>query len=169
MKGYESEEALKEVLARGHVRIKGEPQKPYLGPPLKNTIPFGPWKPCEKGIPHCASRIGVKGIIRQSSQGMNKTETRFETDYMKPMRHAGEIGEYRFEAITLKLGNGLRYTPDFSATNAAGKLVFWEIKGARIEEDAIVKFKMAPTIFPEYEFYLCQWKGGEWVIQKGLA
>lgn len=143
-----TEAELNQITARGHVRIKGDlvaPSAPGVKAPA------------------------AKQIIRQSSKRPNKTETRFELDYLKPMRHTGEIGHYRFEAHTLKLANGLRYTPDWSAVNAAGKLVFWEVKGARIEEDAIVKFKTAPSSFPEHEFYLCQWKDGEWTIQKGLA
>jgi hypothetical protein len=142
-----TEQELDEITKRGHVRVKGDA---VFAPLMARTHP------------------GVKGIIRQSGQGPNKTEIRFENDYLKPMRHAGEIGEYKFEAITLKLAPGLRYTPDYSTVTAAGVTVFYEIKGAILKDDAIVKFKMAPSIFPHYEFYLCQWKGGEWTIQKGL-
>ncbi len=107
--------------------------------------------------------------IRQSSAGgPNKTELRFENDHLKSMRHTGEILLYRFASITLRLGNGVRYTPDYFSINGNGKVVFWEVKGARLEEDAIVKLKMAPAIFPEFEFYLCQWKNGRWSIDKVL-
>lgn len=123
-------------------------------------------RPCP--TPTRATTPSIKGIIRQSGATPNKTETRFERDHLALMKLTGEIGEYRFEAVTLRLANGLRYTPDYHSINGNGVTVFWEVKGAHIRDDALPKLKMAASCYPKYEFFLAQWKGGEWVIQRVL-
>lgn len=110
------------------------------------------------------------GIIRQSKRGPNSTEKRFELEYLIPMLASGEINQYRFEAIRLKLANGHTYRCEWTAVNAAGKLVFWEVKGGRERqrEAGIIQIKVAATSYPEFEFWLCRWKAGNWTIQKVL-
>jgi len=117
-----------------------------------------------------AKSPGIKGIIRQSNTPPNKTEIRFENDYLRPMLHSGEIQQYRHNSIRLKLGNGAWYKCDWTALNAAGKLVLWEIKGGRPRqrEAGIMAIKVAASAYPEFEFWLCRWKGGEWNIQRVL-
>jgi len=115
---------------------------------------------------------GGKRVIRQSRREPNKTEKRFEIEKLHPMYAAGQIGAYRYEAITLKLANGLRYTADWSAIRfPAGKLILWEIKGGRPRqrEAGISALKMAANCYPEFEFWLFQWKGGMWIPQEVLA
>lgn len=96
---------------------------------------------------------------------MNKTEARFEADYLTPLQFCGEIVNYGFERITLSLaheGRGVRYTPDFDATKRCGRKVFHEIKGGRIWDGAREKFFIAREQYPEFEFHAWQWKAGEW-------
>jgi hypothetical protein len=109
-------------------------------------------------------------VIRQSRRAPNSTERRFELEYLIPMRATGEINQYRFEAIRLKLANGHTYCCEWSAVNTAGKLVFWEIKGGRERqrEAGIAQIKVAATSYPEFEFWLCRYKAGTWTIQKVL-
>jgi hypothetical protein len=114
-------------------------------------------------------RIGVKGIIRQSKRVPNKTELRFEADYLKPMLAAGEICRSRFESIRLKLANGHWYKCEWSAVNAAGHLCFFEVKGGRPRqfEAGIAQVKVAAAAYPEFQFWLCHW-AGTWSIQRVL-
>jgi hypothetical protein len=108
---------------------------------------------------------GARRAIRQSRREPNKTERRFEQEYLKPMLMSGQIdrcGEH--ESIRLKIANGLTYTPDWP-TWKDGRLQFWEIKGARLWDDAIVKLKIAARAYPDIDFCVCQWKGGIWIIQ----
>jgi len=105
--------------------------------------------------------------IRQSRKQPNKTERRFELDYLLPWQHAGEIVGYQFEAITLRLANGVRYTPDYLTYGPKGTRIY-EVKGEYIYEDAKIKLKVAPSQFHFWEFYLAQWIKGEWFINKVL-
>lgn len=123
-----------------------------------------------KIAPTATKTLSVKGIIRQDKAPGRKTEIRFENDYLRGMLAAGEIQQYRHNSIRLKLGNGTWYKCDWTALNAAGKLILWEIKGGRPRqrEAGIMAIKVAASTYPEFEFWLCQWKGGEWLIQRVL-
>jgi len=112
---------------------------------------------------------------------MNKTETEFSM-ILEAMKRRGEILRWRFQALTLKWGEGkaaLRYTPDFYVVRSptfkpvdaldmieAGDLgwspLFIEVKGGFIREDAMVKFKAARAEFAEFAFEMHQKKAGAW-------
>lgn len=113
-------------------------------------------------------KAGGSSAIRQSQAEMNKTERRFEMTWLQPMLHAGELTTYGYELVTLKLGNGVRYTPDFWAVTSDNRTVFYEVKGPRTWDDAKVKIKVAATRFLNYEFFLCVYERGEWTISKVL-
>ena len=106
----------------------------------------------------------VKKRIRQSTKPlMNKLEESFLRELS--IRHPGE--DFYPQAVTLKLANGLRYTPDFISFNL--KKVF-EVKGEWVDGDSFPKLKMAASVFPDLEFYL-EWRhpeGGCWCEQKIL-
>jgi hypothetical protein len=80
----------------------------------------------------------------------------------------------RAQAVTIRLANGVRYTPDFFATDwpvpmGPSKTTAWEVKGKQAWDDAIVKLKVAASTWPEIAFVLV-WKesGGEWKQQRVL-
>jgi hypothetical protein len=104
----------------------------------------------------------VKGdgkIIKQDKKAPNKTELRFESEFLTPWKASGEIDNYDpHEYITLSIGNGVRYTPDWSSWKD-GKLTCYEIKGAYMHDDAIVKLKTAAHIYPYIKFRLFQLRG----------
>lgn len=60
---------------------------------------------------------------------------------------AGEVLQWWFEAVTLKLADDCRLTPDFLVMLANGRLEFHEVKG-RWEEDAKIKARLAALHFP---------------------
>lgn len=111
---------------------------------------------------------------------MNRTEAAF-FEWLK----AGAIGPdgeavecAMREGITLKLGNGVRYTPDFTAWSEEdpsparmGWLQCYEVKGF-MRDDAAVKIKVAAALFPFFRFYLVKQKtkkqGGGWSIERVL-
>lgn len=103
---------------------------------------------------------------------MNKTETRYANTVLELSRLAGEIFSYQYEAITLKLGPDLRFTPDFFIVKydigwAHCRPVFelHETKGGFTRDDALVKIKAAAQQFPHFVFKLCRWQRGEWNIK----
>ena len=74
---------------------------------------------------------------------MNKTETAYR-DHLRALKAAGEVLDFRFEAITLKLAQDLRYTPDFFVLKPDGSIEFHEVKGSRaiFRDDAKAKLSL---------------------------
>ncbi len=108
-------------------------------------------------------------IIRQSSKGLNMTETRFRDTFLKPWLAAGEIDEIGdHESITLRIANGLRYRPDFP-TWKGDKLTFYEVKGERVWEDAIKSLKVAAHEYTRFSFFIYKYVKREWIWQEVLA
>lgn len=77
---------------------------------------------------------------------MNKLETAY-SEYLFFRRKAGDILDYRFEAIKLKLAPSTFYTPDFMVFTNDGFIEIHEVKGFW-EDDARVKIKVAAEMFP---------------------
>jgi hypothetical protein len=78
---------------------------------------------------------------------MNKTEQAYVDEVIKPAMESGEIIWYKFEGMTFKLGEGVRYTPDFPVMLPDGEIQIHEVKG-RWMGDAKVKIRMAADLFP---------------------
>lgn len=107
-----------------------------------------------------------KRIINSPESKLNKTEARFKREWLDVWIHEGAIDRLcRHESYKLPCGAGTWLAPDFP-TWKDGRLTCYEVKGAFIREDAISKLKACATVNPEITFYLCQYKGGKWIIQK---
>ena len=52
---------------------------------------------------------------------MNKSEARYAREVLEPQKRVGEILDWRYEAMKLRLGSNCFYTPDFFIVN--GKYV----------------------------------------------
>ena len=105
-------------------------------------------------------------IINSPQEKLNKTETRFKLEWLDVWLRDGAIDRVcRHESYKLPCGAGTWLAPDFP-TWKDNRLTCYEIKGAFIREDAIAKLKACASLNPEIAFYLCQWKGGRWLIQK---
>jgi hypothetical protein len=97
---------------------------------------------------------------------MNGTERKM-SEHLEGMKHRGEIIDYRFESVTLKLAKDTRYTPDFMVMMPDGEIQFWEVKGFW-HDDARVKIKVAAALFP-FLFVGCRLtpkkRGGGWEFE----
>lgn len=106
-------------------------------------------------------------MLRQSSKGMNKTEALFLA-HLKATHPDAWIER---EPFALKLGNGVRYNPDFAvwrydAPTESPALTCYEVKG-HMRDDAAVKLKVAASKFHFARFVLV-WrdrKSGGWKQQ----
>lgn len=87
--------------------------------------------------------------LRQDTKGPNKTEAAFEL-YLSNYYPDADI---KREGVTLKLGNGVRYTPDFFVRQKSGLIQIYETKGF-MRDDAAVKIKVAASAFPFWNFFL---------------
>lgn len=113
----------------------------------------------------------VSKRLKQSSEPlMNKLEAEYfailNAQYLTYPRPRAQAKRYR-------LGNGVNYTPDFTASSwpddfsdLGFKETAWEVKGKHSWDDAIVKIKMAATVWPEINWWFC-WKDerGQWKLQ----
>lgn len=106
------------------------------------------------------------GALREPD--MNKTEAEY-AQMLEARRVSGEILWWAYEAMTLKLADNTRYTPDFLLMLADGSLEVHETKGGFIREDGWLKLKVAAGMFP-FRFFLCQKQakkaGGGWTIRR---
>lgn len=117
-----------------------------------------------------------KRLRQKIGPQMNKLESEFFV-YLKAERPGAQV---LAQSVTLKLGNGVRFTPDFfvmaDATNEherpVTELVAYETKGEFMRDDAAVKLKVAAAIYPQIRFHLVTKRkkklGGGWAIEEVL-
>jgi hypothetical protein len=107
-----------------------------------------------------------KGRPRHVPGVMNKTEEAYAA-HLTLLRAAGEIVEFAFESIKLRLASNTWYNPDFFVQLRDGTLQAHEVKGVTHakkvdgvrgdpkelwEDDARVKFKVAAEQHPWLQF-----------------
>ena len=98
---------------------------------------------------------------------MNKGEARYR-DHLAALVLAGEVRAFAFEAVTLRLGERSRYTPDFMVYMRDTTIEFHEVKGRKgagfyATEDAMKAIKAAAAMFPWWTFRIV------WPSEGGLA
>jgi hypothetical protein len=131
-------------------------------------------------LPATVPYMGIDraNYVKSKKSRMNKWETEYSYE-LEARKQAGKILWWGYEAITLRLADGCRYTPDFAvmAIDSVGEyssgitsLQFVEIKGW-LRDDANIKFKMAGELFP-FEFFMYRKRlarlGGGWELIKHL-
>lgn len=88
---------------------------------------------------------------------MNPTEQKY-ADILEMRKRAGEILEYYYEGIKLKLADKTFYTPDFVVVTP-DCVELHEVKG-HWEDDARVKVKVAAERFWQFAFIAVIFKKG---------
>ena len=94
--------------------------------------------------------------LRAVSGKQTKTEERYNRDMLG--------GRGRFEAVTLHLPGGGRYTPDFMTVDD-GVVTFHEVKGSyRLGSQgrAYTAFHDAAAYYPMWRFVWAHWTGKQW-------
>lgn len=93
----------------------------------------------------------------------------YERDYaqhLEARRQAGEIREYYFEALKLRIGRACFYTPDFLVVRADDVVELHEVKGFW-EEDARVKVKAVAALYPFVVVAVTRPRKGEpWNVER---
>ena len=107
-------------------------------------------------------RITKLAKARRVAGRMNGTEAEYEKLFLGRMVHT-------FEAVTLRLADDCRYTPDFMVIAEDGVVEFHEVKAGFWRDDARVKLRVAAETYPMFRFKSCfkQAKklGGQWEMQ----
>jgi hypothetical protein len=87
---------------------------------------------------------------------MNQTEAAY-AEGLEARKLAGEIIGWEFEAVTFKLADGCRYTPDFFVTLTDGTMECIDAKGGGpMDDKSIVKVKCAAEKFHQFRFAIEQ-------------
>lgn len=98
---------------------------------------------------------------RRTPGERNKLEAAYE-QHLELLKRTGEIEDYKFEGIKLRLADNTFYTPDFIVFAADGVVELHDTKGTTkkkkadgsnvavpwIEEDAKMKMKLVAELFP---------------------
>lgn len=102
----------------------------------------------------------VQALGRMKAGKMNEMEKKY-AGHLDKRKLAGEVEEYWFEPMNLRLADKCFYKVDFLVLLQSGALEVHEVKGFW-EDDALVKIKVAAELFP-FRFVAIQSKKGEWV------
>lgn len=94
---------------------------------------------------------------------MNKLEASY-AERLRLLKHAGEIHEYLFEPLKLRLADNTYYVPDFLVLNGNCELELHEVKG-HWEDDARVKWKATAEKFLFLRFVAVTFVRGEWKFE----
>lgn len=100
------------------------------------------------------------GIRITAKRQMNDNERKYQADILK--------GAGMFEAITMKLPGGSRYTPDFCTFDTEGRLTVHEVKGdyhLHSHGRAVTAFKECAAYFPHVIFVWAAFFKGVFHIQ----
>lgn len=86
------------------------------------------------------------GRPRHESGQMNGLEKKYAA-HLELRKVTGEIIDYMFEPLKLKLAPATFYNPDFAVLMPDGRIQLHECKGGFWEDDARVKIKVAASNF----------------------
>ena len=96
------------------------------------------------------------GRARHEPGQMNGLEKKYAA-YLEIRKVTGEIVDYKFEPLKLKLAPATFYNPDFGVQMPDGKIELHETKSSHWEDDARVKIKVAAAMFGWFRFIAAQW------------
>jgi hypothetical protein len=88
---------------------------------------------------------------------MNKSEAAYAASVLDPMILAGQLDAWYYESWTLRIGDDLRYTPDWMLIDASGFVSFEDFKGSKRaagQKRQRVAIRAAATHYPHFRFYL---------------
>ena len=90
----------------------------------------------------------------RAEHAMNGLEKRY-SQYLEGLRVGGEVLEWRYEALKLRLGDATFFTPDFIVVYP-DRIEAHECKGF-LEEAASVRIRVAATQFWYMGFVMVRW------------
>ena len=91
----------------------------------------------------------------------SKLESHY-AQHLETLKYIGEIVDFWYEPVKLRLADSTFYTPDFLVEVEHRVLEFRECKGW-MRDDANVKLKVAAALVPWARFVLVRREKGQWV------
>ena len=108
--------------------------------------------------------VGRATRLRRVAGQMNRLEQRYAA-LLDARKARGDVAEWHYEALTLKLAHDTRYTPDFLVVLADGAVELHEVKGGHFRDDAKVKARVCARAFP-FCLRLARLVAGSWQIEE---
>lgn len=143
-----------------------------------SEIPANPTQSVKRRNPHLYAPLELGPVrapdrVRQSSKPLlNQLELEW---YRIILVKYPNYPRPRPQAVTFRLANGVRYSPDLFTPSWPGenpttpfKPTAWEVKGKRAWDDAIVKIKVAAHEWPDIQWILVWKERGQWQEQRIL-
>ncbi len=129
-----------------------EYQRQFGKPPPPEGVTYTPDKKPQIRIP--------------AAQEPNKTEAA-ALEYLPRLYDPATIAAVKYEAMTLLLPSGTKYTPDVSIFFKDGTVECWEVKGGFIHNARSVHaLKEAVAAYPTFRWGFAQLKKGEWLLSR---
>lgn len=114
---------------------------------------------------------GVKrwqALGRMPKGTMNKTEAAY-AQRLELMKHTGEILDWKFHPMNIRLADRTFYEVDFLVMHADCSLAIHETKGGFTSEKGQLKIKLVAETLPWFRFFKCiklpEKEGGGWKIE----
>lgn len=111
----------------------------------------------------------AKGRLARKVHGEMSSYEKAYAELLESGKIDGDIANYRFESIKLRLADNTFYTPDFYVLCKDGTIELVEVKGswaAPNQDTSRVKIKVAASLFPEFVFVavtkVAKKHGGGW-------
>lgn len=124
--------------------------------------------PCPAPVLTLRPRASVMAVGRTERGVMNKLESRYASEVLDVRKATGEIKEYWYESIKLRLADASWFTVDFFVMMKDGTLEAHEVKG-HWRTDAKVRIKVAAERYP-FRFISAMKKkkkdGGGWAYEE---
>ena len=112
--------------------------------------------------PSALVRLNIEQRPTTREAKLNKLETA-RLAFLRARR----VRQLRIQAITLLLGEDLRFTADFTYLDDESRMVFEDTKGPHMWEDALIKLKAAARSFTEFRFIIARRDGASgWMEQE---
>ena len=106
--------------------------------------------------------------ITRTAKQPNKTEACYRSEVLDRQAAVGELVSIAYEALTIRLANGHRYTPDWVCRTAAGLTICIEVKGTyrmHSHQRARLAFDQAAIEWPAWRWIWAEKQtGGGWRI-----
>lgn len=137
----------------------------------RNPHLYPTYQPNGSGIVPTEVPLMVSGVQKRVRQSEKPLMNKLETDWFNIL--SVQFPNYprpRAQAKTYRLANGVRYTPDFTASSwpcsgGPARETAWEVKGQQAWDDAMVKVKVAASTWPEVQWILVWKQDSEWQQQ----
>ena len=110
-----------------------------------------------------AKSSGVASAPKRTRRGvMNRTEAAYAAE-LAIRKAAGEVLDFGFELLKLRLADGAWYTPDFVVflPTSPAAIELHEVKGFE-REAAMLRLKVAASLYPHFRFCLVKRVDAGW-------